>query len=150
MHVNHERHEDSAWSLEAEIIKAPDLESMKALFPGKKDIKTLGNLRLEYLDDESATRVRRALAIITDEFLGYDTTLMSARVIKTLGDEASVLAEAMQTFKGAVDEEKALEVLGDKMAFLFEESAINKYVAGWSLQNRTMETDRQCIPMTRK
>ena len=49
--------------------------------------------------------------------------------------EASALAEAMNTFKGAVNENKVQEVILDKMAFLFEEQGIAKYVAGWSLQN---------------
>ena len=127
---------ESAWQLEADIVGAESVDQLKKLFADKKDLKTLGSDQIEYLTDEAAVRSARAMTILTDTFLGEDITLASARVLKTTANEVSVLGEAMNKFKGSVDEDKVLQVMQDKMAFLFEEYGINKYIAGWSLQNK--------------
>ena len=127
--------DDAAWNIEAQALAAKDVDQVRELFMTRKDTKNLRNMTVEYMNNEQLAQAGRTLKILTDQFLDPDTVLTSARARETMGREASALAEAMNTFKGAVNENKAQEVILDKMAFLFEEQGIAKYVAGWSLQN---------------
>ena len=127
--------DDAAWNIEAQALRAKDVDGVRELFMSRKDVKNLRNMTIEYMNNEQLAQAGRTLRLLTDQFLDPDTVLTSARARETLGREASAIAEAMTTFKGAVNEEKIQQVIMDKMAFLFEEQGIAKYVAGWSLQN---------------
>ena len=54
----------------------------------------------------------------------------------TLGREANTMAEALQEMQPYVDEEHVMDLIIDKLEFLMDEYALNKYISGWSLRNK--------------
>ena len=73
---------------------------------------------------------------LSDRFLGRKIAESSARVMDTLGREAATIAEAIQGLEGFVDNPRAMDLIIDKMLFLMDEYALNKYISGWSLRNK--------------
>ena len=127
--------DDAAWQLLADTIRAKDIDEVRNLYMTRRDTKNLRNKVYKYLNAEQSRAASQSLKFMIDYFLDPDVVLTSARATETLGREASAIAEAMTTFKGAVNDDKIMEVVMNKMAFLFEERGMAKYVAGWSLQN---------------
>ena len=128
--------DDAAFELAAEIVEAPDGETIRKLLAPKRDIKNFRDKALSYLNAEQTAAVGFALKKTIDNFLDPDTVLTSARTMKTIARETSAVAEASDKLKGAVSPIKSMEVQFDNMAYLLEEQGISKYVAGWSLQNQ--------------
>jgi hypothetical protein len=54
----------------------------------------------------------------------------------TVGREVADIAEGYKAFPETADLSRTTEMLGDRLAFLMEEYALNKYIAGWSLKNQ--------------
>ncbi len=129
--------EEAPFSVLTKIIEADSVDEVKSFFVNRKDMKTFSSgFKANYMTDPDAGEAAIALQVLTHMYLGEDVAKTSARVMKTLGHEVAGLSETMHRFKGAVDEDKISEVIHDKLAFLFEEYGINKYIAGWSLANK--------------
>ena len=129
--------DDAGWELVANMVGSKDVDEIRNLYLPRKDRNkiVLKGGAFKYLNPEQSQAASQTLKVLIDTFLDPDVALTSARATETLGREASAVAEAMTRFKGAVNEDKAMEVIMNKMAFLFEERGMAKYVAGWSLQN---------------
>ena len=127
--------DNDGWSRVAKTLVAGDADEVRKLYMSRRDAKFLRGKYFRYLNSEASRDASIALKFLVDTFLDPDTAMTSARATETLGREASAVAEAMRRFKGSVNEDKAMEVIMNKMAFLFEERGMAKYVAGWSLQN---------------
>jgi len=128
----------AAWAIYKDIISADTIEDVKSLFLTNRDVKNLllGRFKVTTINEEQARAAAFALRDLTDRFLGREVTEASARVMDTLGRESSTLARAMTEMAPFIDDERAMNLLLDKMLFLMNEYALNKYVSGWQLINK--------------
>ena len=128
----------AAWSIYQDIISADTIEDVKSLFLTNRDVKNmlLGQFQVSTINEEQARAAAFALRDLTDRFLGREVTEASARVMDTLGRESATLARAMTEMKPFINDEATMNLLLDKMLFLMDEYALNKYVAGWQLRNK--------------
>ena len=130
---------ETAWAIYKDIVN-PDMSvnDVKNLFSENKDVKNLllGRFKVEYINEEQARAAAFAMRDLTDRFLGRKIAESSARVMDTLGREATTLAEAVQDLQPFVDDPRAMDLIIDKMLFLMDEYALNKYISGWSLRNK--------------
>ena len=130
---------ETAWAIYKDIVN-PELSvsDVKALFAENKDVKNLllGKFKVEYINEEQARAAAFAMRDLTDRFLGRKIAESSARVMDTLGRESSTLAETIQQLQPFVDDPRAMDLIIDKMLFLLDEYALNKYISGWSLRNK--------------
>ena len=114
-----------------------DADELKSFFLNRQESRTLvDGFTVNMMKGPDSERTAIALQVLSHMYLGEDAVETSARVMKTLGYEVEALSEAMSKFKGSIDADKVSDVIHDKLAFLFEEYAINKYVAGWTLANQ--------------
>ena len=128
----------AAWDIYTSIIAAETLDDVRALFLENRDVKNflMGRFQVEVLNEEQARAAAFALRDLTDRFLGREVSEASARVMDTLGRESATLAEAIQQGGKYVDDDRVMDLIIDKMQFLLDEYALNKYLAGWSLRNK--------------
>ena len=130
---------ETAWAIYKDIIN-PELSvnDVKNLFAENKDVKNLllGRFKVEYINEEQARAAAFAMRDLSDRFLGRKIAESSARVMDTLGREASTIAEAVQELQPFIDDPRAMDLIIDKMLFLMDEYGLNKYVSGWSLRNK--------------
>jgi len=128
----------AAWDIYTSIIAAENLDDVKALFYENKDVKNflMGRFKVEVFNEEQARAAAFALRDLTDRFLGREVSEASARVMDTLGRESSTLAEVIQKGGDYVDDDRVMDLIIDKMQFLLDEYALNKYLSGWSLRNK--------------
>ncbi len=128
----------AAWDIYGSIIAAENMDDVRALFMQNKDVKSmlLGRFNVEYINEEQARGAAFAMRDLVDRFLGREIAQNSGRVMDTLGRESASLAESMQQLKGFTDNNAAMDLILDKMNFLMDEYALNKYISGWQLRNK--------------
>jgi len=128
----------AAWDIYTSIIAAENLDDVKALFYENRDVKNflMGRFKVEVFNEEQARAAAFALRDLTDRFVGREVSEASARVMDTLGRESATLAEAIQKGGPYVDDARVMDLIIDKMQFLLDEYALNKYLSGWSLRNK--------------
>ena len=128
----------AAWDIYTSIIAAENIDDVRGLFLENRDVKNflLGRFKVEVINEEQARAAAFALRDLTDRFLGREVSEASARVMDTLGRESATLAEAIQKGAPYVDENRVMDLIIDKMQFLLDEYALNKYLSGWSLRNK--------------
>ena len=134
-----EQMNETAWAIYKDIINPEmSVDDVRALFAENKDVKNLllGRFQVEYINEEQARAAAFAMRDLSDRFLGRKIAESSARVMDTLGREAATLAETVQQLQPFVDDPRAMDLIIDKMLFLMDEYALNKYVSGWSLRNK--------------
>ena len=136
---NNKQMNAAAWDIYTSIIQpGSSLDDIKQIFYENRDVKNLllGRFKVEYINEETARAAAFALRDLTDQFLGREVSEASARVMDTLGREASTIAETIKDMKPYVDDNRAMDLIIDKMEFLLDEYALNKYISGWSLRNK--------------
>ena len=137
MRVSHTQIEEAGWRTLRDILEAPDVDTIKGLFLNKRDTRELAaGVVASPISDPTAMEVGPALQALTSMYLDGDVAKTSARVMKTTGLEIETISESLNRFMGAVDPDRATQIISDKMAFLFEEYGLNKSLAGWSLANK--------------
>ena len=137
MQVTHQSIEDSGWRTLRQILEAEDVDQLKSLFLNKRETRELAKgVEALVLKDPEAMEVGPALQALTAMYLDGDVAKTSARVMKTTGLEIEAISESLNKFKGAVDPDRATQIIFDKMSFLFEEYGLNKSISGWSLANK--------------
>ena len=52
------------------------------------------------------------------------------------GREAATISQAITDMAPAIDDSRAMDIIIDKLLFLMDEYALNKYLSGWSLRNK--------------
>jgi hypothetical protein len=130
---------ETAWAIYKDIVNPEmSLNDVKKLFAENKDVKNLllGKFKVEYINEEQARAAAFAMRDLTDRFLGRKIAESSARVMDTLGREAATLAETVQELQPFVNDNRAMDLIIDKMQFLMDEYGLNKYISGWSLRNK--------------
>lgn len=129
--------DDDAFELYADIVNTPDVDELKKLFSTRRrDIKQIKDGEISYITDVDYQAAGFAMRDLIDEYLGRGIAAQSGRTMTTLGAEVRTLSESANVFDGIVDENIVMEKVIDKIAFLTEEVAISKYVAGWQLNNK--------------
>ena len=129
------------------LVDADNLYDVKNLYFNKKTIDNLadsvfnGIQRGEQFqgivdDDELLGASLAALNDLTDRYLGRSIMQSSARVMDTLGRESATLAESIQKGAPNVNDDRAMELIIDKMQYILDEYALNKYLSGWRLRNK--------------
>ena len=129
----------AAWDIYTSIIDpGASLDDVKALFYEDRDVANLlmGRFKVEYINEDQARAAAFAMRDLTDRFIGGDVTRSSARIMDTLGREAATIAEAVQQLSPVVDENRAMDLIIDKLQFLMDEYGLNKYISGWRLRNK--------------
>ncbi|WJZ48570.1 internal virion protein [Synechococcus phage DSL-LC07] len=128
---------DAAWKIYNDIIGTDKVSDLKKLFLDNRDVKNLLDGRsIKYVNDVQAEAIGFAMRELTDKYIGQVVTETSARVMDTVGREVADIAEGYKAFPETADLSRTTEMLGDRLAFLMEEYALNKYIAGWSLKNQ--------------
>ena len=132
-----------AWDIYESIIGAESMEQMRDIFLSNRDTKNLllGKFKVDYINEEQARAAAFAMRDLVDRFLGRKVTEASARIMDTLGREASTMSRAFIELENLVDDPRATELIIDKIQFLMDEFALNKYIAGWSLRNKNYFKD---------
>ena len=129
----------ASWANYAEIVDPNStVDDLRALFSEGKDIKNIfmGKLQVEYISDEKFKAAMHALRDLMDIYTGKPVTETSANVMTTLGAEIRTASESLEQYKGLVDDNAVMERVIDKIEFLLDETALSKYISGWSLQNK--------------
>ena len=128
----------AAWAIYKDIISADNVDDVRKLFLENRDIKNMlmGRFKVESINEEQARAAAFALRDLTDRFLGAEVTLASARTMDTLGREASTMSQAVIDMAPYVDDARTMDLIIDKMLFLMDEWALNKYISGWQLRNK--------------
>jgi hypothetical protein len=128
---------DAAWKIYNDIIGTDKVTDLKNLFLDARDVKHLLDGRvIKYVNDIQAEAIGYAMRDLTDRYLGKVVTETSARAMDTVGREVADIAEGYKAFPETADLSRTTEMLGDRLAFLMEEYALNKYIAGWALKNQ--------------
>ena len=128
----------AAWDIYSSILAADNMDDVKGLFYRDKDVKNMlmGRFKVEYFNEEQARAAAFAMRDLIDRYLGRHIANMSARLMDTLGKEVTTLSEAIQELEPFLSTPKQMELIIDKLQFLMDEYALNKYIAGWSLKNK--------------
>ena len=134
-----EQMNETAWAIYKDIVNPEmSVNDVKKLFAENKDVKNLllGRFKVEYINEEQARAAAFAMRDLADRFLGRKIAESSARAMDTLGREATTIAEAVQELQPFINDPRAMDLIIDKMQFLMDEYALNKYISGWSLRNK--------------
>jgi len=128
---------DEAWKIYNDIIGTDKVSNLKNLFLDSRDVKHLLDGRaIKYVNDVQAEAIGYAMRELTDKYIGQVVTETSARAMDTVGREVADIAEGYKAFPETADLSRVTEMLGDRLSFLMEEYALNKYIAGWALKNQ--------------
>ena len=128
----------AAWDIYESIIDADNMGQLRDVFMDNRDVKNLllGKFKVAYINEEQARGAAFAMRDLVDRFLGRKVAESSARVMDTLGREATTMSRAFVELEQYVDNPRAMELIIDKIQFLMDEWALNKYIAGWTLRNK--------------
>jgi len=128
----------AAWAIYKDIISADNIDDVRSLFLDNRDVKNMlmGRFRVEVINEEQARAAAFAMRDLVDKFLGREVTEASSRVMDTLGREVSNIGEALTDMQPFINDERAMNLIIDKMMFLLDEYALNKYISGWQLRNK--------------
>ena len=128
----------AAWDIYESILAAENMDDVKGLFLRDRDVKNMlmGRFKVEYINEEQARAAAFAMRDLIDRYLGRQIATMSARLMDTLGKEVTTLSQAILDLEPFVSTPKQMELIIDKLQFLMDEYALNKYIAGWALKNK--------------
>ena len=96
----------------------------------------MGKFKIEMINEDQARAAAFAMRDLVDRFLGRDIGKASARSMDSIGREAASIAEAVTDLASVIDEDRAMDNILDKLFFLMDEYALNKYISGWQLRNK--------------
>ena len=129
----------AAWGIYTDIIDpAKTVDEIRELFLENRDVKNLmlGKFKVEVINEDQARAAAFAMRDLVDRFLGREVTASSGRAMDTLGREAATIAQSITEMAPFVDDNRAMDIILDKLQFLMDEYALNKYLSGWSLRNK--------------
>ena len=129
----------AAWGIYNDIIDPnASLKDVQELFLQNRDVKNLmmGKFKIEVINEDQARAAAFAMRDLVDRFLGREVTASSARAMDTLGREASTIAQSITEMAPFVDDNRAMDLIINKLEFLMDEYGLNKYLSGWSLRNK--------------
>ena len=129
---------DAAWEIYQSIVRAGSVEDVKNLFLDTTQARQVlaDGRSFEYLNETQAVATGFALRDLTEKYLSKESAEVSARVMDTLGREITDVSTAVREFASVADDKVVGKMIVDKLHFLMDEYALNKYISGWQLQNK--------------
>ena len=126
----------AAWKVYQDIILSDSVVDLRQLFASRRDIKNVLDGQIDYVNEVQAMGIGFAMRDLVNTYLGREVTESSARVMDTLGREVMAQTKALVDFGSAANKEAVMDIVFDKLNFLMDEYATNKYISGWQLQNK--------------
>ena len=126
----------AAWEVYQDIILSDSMVDLRQLFASRRDIKNVLDGQIDYVNEVQAMGIGFAMRDLVNTYLGREVTESSARVMDTLGREVMAQTKALVDFGSAANKEAVMDIVFDKLNFLMDEYATNKYISGWQLQNK--------------
>lgn len=111
-----------------------DVDTVKQLFVDDRSLE--GISKTSFINDRQYAAAMNAAKQLVDQYVGLDTARASARLQTTLAGEVSDIAEGARTIWNDVDTTRQQEMIFDKIEYLMAEMGVNKYISGWSLNNK--------------
>jgi hypothetical protein len=111
-----------------------DVAAVKSLFDDGRSVEGISQTR--FINDRQYAAAMRATKQLIDQYIGLDTARASARLQTTMAGEVADIAQGARLVWNEVDTTRQQEMIFDKIEFLMAEMGINKYVSGWSLNNK--------------
>ena len=111
-----------------------DLDAVKRLFIDDRSLE--GISKTSFINDRQYAAAMGAAKRLVEQFVGLDTARASARIQTTLAGEVADIAEGARAVWNDVDTTRQQEMIFDKIEYLMSEMGINKYISGWSLNNK--------------
>ena len=112
------------------------ISDLKEFFAADPSRLVIGGKAFDYPSEDAATAALAGIQNLTNTYLGKDPTLASARLMDTSARELQTIADAAVKMPNNVSETRIQTMILDRMQLLMSEYALNKYVAGFSLQNK--------------
>ena len=142
--------DEAAWNIYENIMLKGDVRGVREMFLANEDfLKITEEMTRQRALIEPIQQVEidargqfYAMRDLVDKFLGRSVTEASARTMDTLGREIETTAESFKHIgPEAVDPNKTMDTILDKLEFLMTEYGINKYISGWQLRNKGVWND---------
>ena len=142
--------DEAAWNIYENIMLKGDVRGVREMFLANEDfLKITEEMTRQRALIEPIQQVEidargqfYAMRDLVDKFLGRSVTEASARTMDTLGREIETTAESFKHIgPEAVDPNKTMDTILDKLEFLMTEYGINKYISGWMLRNTGIWND---------
>ena len=142
--------DEAAWNIYENIMLKGDVRGVREMFLANEDfLKITEEMTRQRALIEPIQQVEidargqfYAMRDLVDKFLGRNVTEASARTMDTLGREIETTAESFKHIgPEAVDPNKTMDTILDKLEFLMTEYGINKYISGWQLRNKGVWND---------
>ena len=142
--------DEAAWNIYENIMLKGDVRGVREMFLANEDfLKITEEMTRQRALIEPIQQVEidargqfYAMRDLVDKFLGRSVTEASARTMDTLGREIETTAESFKHIgPEAVDPNKTMDTVLDKLEFLMTEYGINKYISGWQLRNKGVWND---------
>ena len=111
-----------------------DVDAVKQLFDDGRSLEGISKTR--YINDQQYAAAMNATKQLIDQYIGLDTARASARIQTTLAGEVADIAQGSRVVWDSVDTTRQQEMIFDKIEYLMAEMGINKYISGWSLNNK--------------
>ena len=130
----------AAWGIYMDIIDpGKNVDDIRKLFMEDRDVKNLmlGKFKIDVINEDQARAAAFAMRDLVDRFLGREVTASSARVMDTLGREAATIAQSITEMAPFVDDNRAMDLVIDKLQFLMDEYAPVSYT------HLTLPTNRE-------
>lgn len=115
------------------------VDSVKKLFVDNRSFE--GASRVSYINDAQYQTAMKATKQLVDRYVGLDAARASARIQTTLAGEVADIAEGARIVGDVLDTTRQQEMIFDKIEYLMSEMGVNKYISGWTLQNKKVWDD---------
>ena len=129
----------AAWDILTTIVDPKvNTKVLKELFLDAKDIKNIlnGKIQVGVLNEEQTLGAALGIVELSKQFIGKEVVEASGFAIDTLGKEITTLGEAALELKPVADDARIMDNIIEKLQFLMNEVALNKYISGWQLSNK--------------
>ena len=136
--ISSDEMDEASWEIYTDIMRpGMDPKEIRAKFLPDMDVKTLPSGEKVYTFSGAQTlAAKKAIADLSDLYLGREVTESSARLMDTFGREIASYTEGARNFRELVDDERLHELVGTKLEFLLSEEGLSDYIAGFTLRQR--------------
>ena len=110
------------------------IDDVRKLFADQRSFE--GISKTSYINDRQYVAAMNATRNLVDQYIGIDAARASARIQTTLAGEVADIAEGARIVGNDLDITRQQEMIFDKIEYLMAEMGVNKYIAGWSLNNK--------------
>jgi len=131
--------DEAAWKIYKDIMRpGVDHKELRQQFidDNLMNIRADGKNQVVYFGDTLSKVSMQAASDLVDLYLGRKVTESSARLMDTFGREVASFTEGARTFEEIANDDRVLELVGDKLQFLLAEYNLSNYIAGFTLQQR--------------